>query len=188
MRELGLEIILHVIHHAGRAARRGGDVEAVIREPSHHAVVVDEAVLPQHDPVAAAAGGKLLPRIGIEQFHKDRGVGSDYLDLAERRRIEDAGRLSHRATFPVDGSVHVLARAREIPGAFPLADVLEHGTVRLGPAMHGRAPRRVEQAPSCVVDDRTEGHRRIRRSERRQADLGDGLAERLGCNGKSVQV
>ena len=63
--------------------------------------------------------------------------------------------------------------ARVVPGPLPLADVLEHGAVRLVPGVHRRAPHRVEQRAAVAPDDRAEGHRRIGRAEGRDADLGD---------------
>ena len=188
MRELGLEIILHHVHHAGRAAGRRCDMEAVRREAADDAVVIDETVLAQHDAVAAAADFELLPRVGVEKLHELRRVRADHLDLAERRGVEQAGRLAHRHAFAVDGGVHVLARPWEIPGAFPLADILEHGALALGPGM-GRGPaRRIEQRPARMVDDRAEGDRRVGRAEGGQPDLGDLLAERLGGDGQPVHV
>ena len=118
-----------------RTAGRRGDVEAVRRQPADDAVVIDEAVLAQHDAIAAAAGLELLPRVGVEQLHELRRVRADDLDLAERRGVEQAGRLAHRPAFAVDRRVHVLAGLREIPGALPLADILEHGAVRFRPGM-----------------------------------------------------
>ena len=41
--------------------------------------------------------------------------------------------------FAVDRGMHVLAGLREIPGALPLADILEHRAVRLGPGMDRRS-------------------------------------------------
>ena len=188
LRELGLEIVFHVVHDAGGAARRGGDVEAVGRQAADNAVIIDETVLAQHDAIAAAAGLELLPRVGVEQFHEFRGVGPDDLDLAERRGVEQAGRLAHRAAFSVDRGVHVLARPGEVPGALPLADVFEHGAVLLGPTMRRSSPRRVEQRPAAVVDDGAEGDRRIGRAEGGQPDLRNVLAECLGGDRQAVHV
>ena len=189
MRELGLEVVLHVVHDARRAAGRRRDMETVGRQASDDAVVIDEAVLAQHDAVAAAARLELLPRVGVEQLHELRRVRADHLDLAERRGVEQAGSLAHGHAFAVDGGVHVLAGSREIPGAFPLADILEHRAIAL-PPRHGSAVLRVgsNSAPARMVDDRAEGNRRIGRAERRQPDLGDRLAQRLGGNGQSMHV
>jgi len=41
---------------------------------SDDTVVIDEAVFPQHDAVAATARIELLPGIGVEKFHEGGGV------------------------------------------------------------------------------------------------------------------
>ena len=41
--------------------------------------------------------------------------------------------LAHRQAFARDGGMHVLAGLREVAGALPQADILEHGAVRLRP-------------------------------------------------------
>jgi hypothetical protein len=43
LRELGLQIVLHMVQHRGRTARGGGDMEPIRRQPCHHAVI-------QHEP------------------------------------------------------------------------------------------------------------------------------------------
>ena len=120
-------------------------MEAVGRQPADDAVVIDETVLAQHDAIAAAAGLQLLPRIGVEQFHEPGRIRPDHLDLAQRRGVEQAGRLADGDAFAVDGGVHVLAGLREIPGALPLADILEHGALGFGPGMDRRLAGRIEQ-------------------------------------------
>ena len=57
----GLEIVLHHVEHARRAAGGGGDVEAPLGQPADHAVVADEAVLAEEEAVAAAADAELSP-------------------------------------------------------------------------------------------------------------------------------
>ena len=189
MRELGLEIVLHVVHDARRAAGRRRHMEAVRRQPADDAVIIDEAVLAQHDAIAAAAGLQLLPRIGVEQFHELGRIRPDHLDLAQRRGVEQAGRLCAPSTHSRSTAACMSSPAlREIPGALPLADILEHGALRFGPGMDRRLARRVEQRPARMADDRAEGHRRIGRAEGGQADLGDRLAQRLGGNRQAVHV
>ena len=172
MRELGLEVVLHVVHDARRAAGRRRHMEAVRRQPADHAVVIDEAVLAQHDAIAAAAGLQLLPGVGVEQLHEFRRVRPDHLDLAERRGVEQAGGLAHRHAFAVDRGMHVLAAT-------------SGNTRRASTGRHPRTPRhwprprdgsrvlRVgsNSAPARMVDDRAEGDRRIGRAEGGEADL-----------------
>ena len=84
--------------------------------------------------------------------------------------------------------MHVLAGAREIPCALPLAHVLEDRAVALRPGMDGRAPGRIEQRALGMADDRAERHRRIGRTERGEPDLRDGLAQRLGRYRKPMKI
>ena len=58
VRELGLQVVLHVVQHARRAAGGRGDVEAVGRQAADDAVVHDEAGFAQHQAVAAAAAAQ----------------------------------------------------------------------------------------------------------------------------------
>ena len=61
LRPFGLQVVLHVIEDARRAAGRGRDVKAVVRKTRDDAVVHHVAVFPEHQPVAAAAGLELQP-------------------------------------------------------------------------------------------------------------------------------
>ncbi len=90
MRELGLQIILHVVQHARRTAGRGGHMETILGQAPDDAVVIDEAVFARHDAVAAAAGLQRVPGVGIEEVQELRRIRPDDLDLAERRSIEHA--------------------------------------------------------------------------------------------------
>ena len=53
--------------------------------------------------------------------------------------------VAHRPAFARDRGVHVLAGLREVAGALPLADVLEHGAVRRGPVVDRRRAHGIEQ-------------------------------------------
>ena len=150
-------------------------METVRRQPADDAVIIDEAVLAQHDAVAAAARLQLLPRIGVEQFHELGRIRPDHLDLAQRRGVEQAGLGAHRDAFAIDRRMHVFAGLREIPGALPLADILEHRTLRLGPRMDRVLRVGSNSGRARMAGDRAEGHRRVGRAEGGQADLGIGL-------------
>ena len=55
VRELGLEIVFHMVQHARRTARCGGDVEAIFRDAAHHAVIHHKARFVEHQAIAATA-------------------------------------------------------------------------------------------------------------------------------------
>ena len=88
----GLQIVLHHRCDMRGARSRRRDVEAVFGQPHDDAVVIDEAHLVQHQPIAAAPDAELGERIDVEPVEKFRRVGSDDLDLAERRGVHDARR------------------------------------------------------------------------------------------------
>ena len=132
-REFRLEIVLHHVENPRRAASRRRHMEAVFGNPPDHAIVINEAVLAAHDPVAAHADGEFLPRVGVHQFHELDGVRPHHLDLAEGGSIENAGRLAGGLAFAGNGCVHVLTGARKVPGAFPVADILEYCAMFLSP-------------------------------------------------------
>ena len=53
--------------------------------------------------------------------------------------------LRDGAALAGDGRMHVLAAAREIPGALPQADILEHRAVLRGPVVDRRLADGIEQ-------------------------------------------
>src|SRR5690606_23341491 len=129
MGELGLEIVLHHVQHARRAAGRRGDMEPVLGEATDHAIVINVAVFAQHHALAAPARLQLLPGLGVHELHECGGVWPHHLDLAERGSVKHAGGFAHRHAFAIARSMHVLAGTREVPGALPLSDILEHRTL-----------------------------------------------------------
>ncbi len=84
--------------------------------------------------------------------------------------------------------MQVLARLGEVPGALPLADVLEPRPLGLGPSMDGRAAHGVEEVVARRAREGPEGHGRVGLAERRQPDLGQRLAERARRDGERVHV
>ena len=73
-------------HVGGGGGRRGHDI-AMLVEPARRPVVVDEAVLAQHQAVSRPADGQLGEAVAIDPIQQSAGVGADDFDLAERRDV-----------------------------------------------------------------------------------------------------
>ncbi len=76
----------------------------------------------------------------------------------------------------------------KVSRALPQADILEHGAAILCPCIDGRAAHGIEQIAATVAGECAEGHRRIGLTERRQADRGQRLVQRLGDDGERIHV
>ncbi len=111
---------------ARHVAGRTGDDVVVVGNLRHHAVVIDDAALGQHEAVADAAGLQAgQRRIGVEVDQR-AGIGAHHLDLAERRAVEDADGL--RAPGSPRGRFHLGLGSGAVPGrAQPAAILAEHG-------------------------------------------------------------
>ncbi len=96
--------------------------------------------------------------------------------------------IAHGNALAVDRCVHVLAGLWIVPGAFPLADILELRALCSVPCMHGCAARRIEQVMAGVVHDRAESDWRERRAERGQAHGRDRPIQRLRGDCQTMQV
>ena len=116
-REQHLEVL--VDERAVRRRRR--HQVAVVAEPPGRAVVVEKAVVAQHQPVARLADGKRGEGVGVDAVEEGRGVRPLHVDLAERRDVGDADRGAHRARLAHIGLLQRLAvlqvGARPLPGA-----------------------------------------------------------------------
>ena len=169
--KFGLPIVFHMVQHAGGAAGRRGDVEAIRRQAGDDAIIHHEACLVQQHAVAAAARREPGEAAGVEAVEEFRRIRPDHLDLAQRGGVEHADRVAHGAAFARDGRVHVLAVAREIARALPGADILEHRALRRGPIVDRRPAHRLEQIAARGAGERAERHRRIGHAEGGVADL-----------------
>ena len=186
--ELGLEVVFHHVEDAGSAASRGGDVETVCRQAADDAVIADEAVFAEQHAIAGAAGLQLAPGVGVHAIEEFGGVGAYNLDLAQRRSVENAQRVTRRLAFAGHRGMHVLARLGEVPGTAPQRDRLEDGALFLGPAVDGRLTRDVEQAAAIVACKGAEGGRRVRRPEGGEANLRRRLLHGIGRDDQAVDV
>ena len=160
--------------HARRAAGRRGDVEAVGRQPADDAVVVDEAVLAQHDAVAAAAGLELLPRVGVEQFHELRPRPGRPPRSCRASRRRTGRRVSRTVAHSrLTAACMSSPACGKYQARFHWPTSSNTAPCASAQAWIGVRARRVEQRPARMVDDRAEGHRRVGRAEGGEADLGD---------------
>ena len=95
LRPEALQAELQVRHHLAGRRRRGGDEEMALPQPRHRAVVHDEAVLAQHQPVAHPPHRQRRDGVGIDPVEEGRRVRPLHVDLAERRHVADADRAAH---------------------------------------------------------------------------------------------
>ena len=163
-------------------------MEQVGGQPPDDAIVADETVLAQQQPVTAAARGQLGPGVGVHTVHELDRIRSRDLDLAQGGGVEDAQGCPRGLAFAQHGGVHILSGLREIPGAAPLGDGLEHRAVRLGPGVDGRLAGQLEGLAPQVAAEGAKAGRRIGRAEGRQPHLRRRLAKRVGGDHQPVDV
>ena len=114
--------------------------------------------------------------------------GPDDFDLAERGAVEQSDACAGRAALARDGVVHGFASLRKIPGALPLAHILERGAVLGRPFMNGRAADGIEHFTARGAGECAEADRRVGRPEGGETHLGNRLLELGGGDGKRVHV
>ena len=105
----GLVPLLEPGHHVLGPSGGGGDVEAIPVEPGGDAVVHHQALVVQHEPVAAASDAQGRPEVRVHALEQDGGVGTLDVDLAEGRGVEESAGLAHGPAFPLHGCFQVLA-------------------------------------------------------------------------------
>ncbi len=171
----------------GAGARRG-DHEVPLAEPRDRAVVDDHAVFIEHQAVAAAADLECADVVDIEGVEEARRIRPFDLDLAERRRVEQARAAAHRPHLARDRLVFRLARARIPRRPHPSGGFLEHRAEALVLRV-GRqpSPRRVELA-DLPPGERAERDRRVRRAECGRAHGVGRAARQRGDGQQRVQV
>src|SRR3546814_18425379 len=108
------------------------------------------------------ANAELGPGIDVEAVQELGGVGPDDLDLAERRRVEDADAGTHLKAFARDGGMHILAGPGEIARTLPVADILAPGPLFHRPVVDRCAALRIDTTASsppgaCAAADRRYG-------------------------------
>ena len=144
LRKLGLKVVFHHVEHRRGAARGGGDVEAVRGKAGDHAVIAQEPILPQEQPVAAAPRHQRGEIIGVDPVEEIGRVRAGDLNFSQRAGIEDPGPPAHRQAFPRHGLVHGFLSPGEVAGALPGAGILEHRTICHRPFVQRCMPDRIE--------------------------------------------
>jgi hypothetical protein len=160
----------------------------IFAQPHRHPVICQEAVLVQHQAIAAAPGLQRREHVGVDAVEEFGCIGSLEFDLAQGRCVKQPDLVAHRQDLAVDGSPAVLARTWVAVWSSPVPDRLEIGIVGNVPVKDGSAPHRQEQSLPLGAGNRTERHRGIGRTKCRIADHRKGLAGRLGNHSEAGDV
>ena len=122
---LGLQPALHPGQHARCTAGGGVHQIVVFAQPHGDTVVKHHAVFVQHQAIAAFANFELGPGVAVHPVQQNAGVRALNVDLAQGGAVERADAVAHRQRFALHRRVQVFARLGVVPGALPLAHVLE---------------------------------------------------------------
>ena len=160
----------------------------VVGQTGGYTVVEDHAVFLAHQAVAGLAHVQLGPGVGVDAVEELSRIRALNVDLAQGGGVEDAHRVTHGQALTGHGGVHVFTVFREVPGALPLADVFELGTVFQVPFLHGGVALGLEQLATVTAGDGAEGHRGVVRAEHGGAHLGDADTDGAGSDGQTVDV
>ena len=168
-----------VLHDQPGLGRRGRQEIVIVGQPRGRAVVIDQAVLAQHQPVARLADGEVGEGVDVDAVEEGAGVGAMHVDLAERRDVAEADAAAHRLDLAGDRFQPVLFAGLRIPlRALPQAGVDEHRALLGGPVMRRRQPHAVEILVAMMAGEGADGDRHVGRAVDRGAGLGNGLAGR----------
>ena len=85
-----------MLHHRPGLGRGGGQEIMILGEPRRGAVVIDDAVLAQHQPVARLADGEVGEGVDVDAVEEGAGIRAMHVDLAERRDVAEADAAAHR--------------------------------------------------------------------------------------------
>ena len=140
-------------------------------EPRRRAVIAHDAILAQHDAVAAAARLQRVPAVDVDAIEQRGNVASLQLDLAERGNVNNADVFADIARLAICRFVLGFAGARIRVRPFPETCVDKTRTLLFMPRMHRRVPRGFDVLTLRMPGECAERYRRIRRAERRRADL-----------------
>ena len=188
MRPLGLQPSFHPGEHARCATGSRRHQEMVLGQMGRNAVVHYHSVFAQHQAVAAAADGQVRPAVAIYPVEQVDGVRPLDVDLAQCRRIENAGRVAHRDAFAPHRIVHGLARRRVVPRALPLTHIFELRAVFRVPDVQRGLPDRFEKIAQVGAGQCAESNRRVIWTKRGGPGCGDRLSQRLSQNRHPVDV
>src|SRR6266702_3874051 len=154
----------------------------------HDAIVEDHSIRLAHQAVAAGADLQRVERVRVHPIEELDRLRSLDVDLAQCRRVHHRHTLARGPALAQHRRLHVLVMLREVPGPLPLADVLEDGSVRDVPWMHGGQSNWVEEIAAISAGHQTERNRHIRWAECRHADGPDRLAQLRRDDGRFVDA
>src|SRR6187402_2560036 len=98
----------------------------VLGQPGGGAVVVNNAILAQHQAIAGLAYYEIGEGVDVDAVEEGPGVRAMYIDLAERRDVAETDTVPHRPHFACHRFQPVLFACYRIPlRAFPEASVDE---------------------------------------------------------------
>ena len=124
----------------------------------------------------------------VNALQELKRISTANVNLAERRGIHDAQRVTSRETLPGDRRVQVLTTLREVPGTMPLADHFERRTGRLMRLMNGSGSYRLKQISDILTGKRAKGYGGVGRTKCRRANFGDRFAKALSENRHAIDV
>ncbi len=85
-----------------RIGRGRGHHELMVTKPRRGAVVKNDAILAQHQAIAALADRQGAEGIGVDAVEEGPGIGALDVDLAQGGYVADAHRPARRQNLPVD--------------------------------------------------------------------------------------
>ena len=184
----GLLIDFQPLQHAGRTASGGGHHKMVVGQAGRYAVVEDHAVFFAHQAVAGLAHVELGPGVGVDTVEKFAGIRALNVDFAQGRGIEHTDAVTYGLALALDRRMHIFAITREVPRAFPLADIFKFSALLHMPGLQRGVAHRLEDMPAMAARYRAKRHRRVVGAEHGGAHLRDGHVQRAGGNRQAVDV
>ena len=178
----------HLRHDLGRIGRGCGHHIVILGEARGGAVVIDDAVLTQHEAVARLADAKRREGVAVELVEEGSGILALHVDLAQRRDIAEADGAARGEHLARRGCKPVLALSREPGGAHPQAGFDEDGTLLFRPVVQRRLADGLEVVAGKRPGEGAEGDRRVEGAEGGGAHLVHGAPGRLRQDGDGVDV
>ena len=130
--------------HRRRAARRRRDVERLVVEAADRAVVDDAPRVGADDAVADAPRLEVREAVGVQAVEERAGVRAAHEHLAERRDVDQAGRLLDRDRLAL--------RVAVVVGAAPVAGPRDPRAELAVAAVDRRALRGLDRPPGERAD------------------------------------
>ena len=153
-----------------------------------HSIIHHHAVILEHKPVTTFSDCQLQPAIGIDPVQEFSRIRPLNIDLAKGGRIQKAGSGACGQHLAIDSILHGLAGLRIVPGTHPLADMFKSGPVGAVPVIHTGQACRIEKAANVAPGDGPEICRGIGHPKGGGADIRNGVTQRIGKDGKTVDI